>query len=490
MYSFDTRIVIRLRVWFLLTMLVTGNGVRAQNVGVGTSTPHSSAILDVQSTNKGISFPAMTSAQRKAIVNPKVGLLVFDADKNTLYMYDGAQWQVLLFSSSASSLPPIKREADDGLASDFFGSSVSINGNYAVVGAPGDDVGGEADRGSAYVFFRSGSVWTQQDKLTASDGSPSDNFGASVAISGSYIIVGAPGDDGLFNDHGSAYIFIRSGVNWTQQDHVFASTPGISDRFGRSVAISGDYAVVGAPDDDVNGNANQGSAYFFARSGTSWTQQDNVIAPFGDANDNFSASVSMYDDYAIIGAPGDDIAGNSDQGSAHVFFRVGADWTHQATLTLAAGTTFNRFGESVTIYGEWAVAGIPNYGSGLLNSTGAICVFRRTGSSWNSGTLIYLPNLNITSEPEDFFGKSVCMTGDYLIVGAEGIDVESHNVQGASYLFKRNNTNWEFDRKILDPDGNTGDLMGNSVGVAGFNCIIAANGASNNKGKIYFLNVE
>src|SRR5262249_33890721 len=161
-------------------------------------------------------------------------------------------------------------------AGDQLGASVAISGDTVVVGAPLSDIGANADQGSAYVFIRSfigsGADWTQQKKLTAADGAAGNLFGISVALSGDTLAVGAYGDDiGANRNQGSAYVFTRSfigsGADWTQQKKLTAADGEINNLFGVSVALSGDTLVVGAFNDDIGGNANQGSAYVFIRSG-------------------------------------------------------------------------------------------------------------------------------------------------------------------------------------------------------------------------------
>ncbi|MSQ08671.1 MAG: hypothetical protein EXR44_05165, partial [Dehalococcoidia bacterium] len=205
-----------------------------------------------------------------------------------------------------------KLTASDGAANDFFGYSVAVSGDTAVVGAWGDD----SAKGSAYVFTRSGSTWTQQQKLTASDGAAIDYFGYSVAVSGDTAVVGAYGDDSY---KGSAYVFTRSGSTWTQQQKLTASDGAANDYFGGSVAVSGDTAVVGAYGDD----SEKGSAYVFTRSGSTWTQQQKLTASDGAANDFFGWSVAVSGDTAVVGARSDD----SSKGSAYMFVM------HTATAT-------------------------------------------------------------------------------------------------------------------------------------------------------------
>jgi prepilin-type N-terminal cleavage/methylation domain-containing protein len=151
--------------------------------------------------------------------------------------------------------------ASDGVAGDFFGDSVAISGDTAVIGARGDDDAGSAS-GSAYIFTRSGSSWTQQAKLTASDAAASDNFGWSVAVAGDTAVIAAPRDDSSGIDSGSAYIFTRSGSTWTEQAELTASDGAADDRFGDSVAIFDGTVVIGAVSDDDAG-ISSGSAYLF-----------------------------------------------------------------------------------------------------------------------------------------------------------------------------------------------------------------------------------
>ena len=164
--------------------------------------------------------------------------------------------------------------ASDPAANDGLGSGAAIDGETAIVGASGDD----SNRGAAYVFVRSGGTWSQQQKLTASDGAPEDQFGNSVAISGDTVIIGAFGDDSV---KGAAYIFTRSGTTWSQQQKLTASDGVADNRFGWSVVVNGDTAIAGAT---LHDNV-RGAAYVFTRSGTVWSQQQKLSASDASAFD-------------------------------------------------------------------------------------------------------------------------------------------------------------------------------------------------------------
>lgn len=212
-----------------------------------------------------------------------------------------------------------KLTANDGAAQDSFGYSVAISGDTAVVGAPRHYIGSNGWQGSAYVFVCTGTSWIRQQKLTASDGADGDHFGISVAISDDTVVVGAHADDtGSNTDQGSAYVFVGSGATWSHQQKLTASDGARTDRFGYSVAISGETVVVGAPYDNIGSNGLQGSAYMFVRSGASWSQQEKLTASDGAAADQFGSSVAISRNTVVVGASGDDIG----RGSAYVFARA------------------------------------------------------------------------------------------------------------------------------------------------------------------------
>ena len=239
-----------------------------------------------------------------------------------------------------------KLNAGDAATDDQFGRSVAVSGDTAVIGAWRDNDGG-TNSGSAYVFTRSGEVWSQQAKLTASDPAAFDRFGSSVAISGDTAVIGAYSD-------GSAYVFSRSGGVWSQQAKLTASDDA-GNFFGWSVAVDGDTVVIGAYLADYRGSSS-GSAYVFTRSGGVWSQQAKLTPSDLAAGDEFGISVVVSGDTAVIGAHGND-DGGSNSGSAYVFSRSGGGWSQQAKLTASDHAADDRFGRSVAISGDTAVIG-------------------------------------------------------------------------------------------------------------------------------------
>ena len=229
-------------------------------------------------------------------------------------------------TGAANRTQTAKLKASDGAADDRFGTSVAIDGDTIVAGAPQDDVGSTGDQGSAYTFARSGGDRTQTAKLTASDGAEGDVLGASVAIDGDTIVVGVPGDADAIGLHGrgSAYTFARSGGDRTQTARLTPSEDE-SRALGGSVAIDGDTIVVGAAAEDIGSNHNQGSAYTFASTGGDRVETAKLTASDGAASDEFGGSVAIDGDTILVGAAGDDVGFNTNQGSATVFFTLGSD---------------------------------------------------------------------------------------------------------------------------------------------------------------------
>jgi hypothetical protein len=276
-------------------------------------------------------------------------------------------------SKAVAWLEIAKLLASDGAANDVFGLSVSISGDYAIVGAGYDD----DFKGSAYIFKRDGFFWKEQAKLVASDGAAEDLFGWPVSISGDYAIVGAMGDDDI---KGSAYIFKREGTSWKQEAKLVALDGAAHDQFGWPVSISGDYTIIGADNDDDKGNCS-GSAYIFKRDGTSWSQEAKLVASDGEEWDFFGNSVSISGDSAIVGANCDDVNGY-DSGSAYIFRREGTSWKQEAKIVASDGVAGDNFGDPVSIIGDLAIVGA-FWDDDMGYHSGSAYIFRRDGTSWS-----------------------------------------------------------------------------------------------------------
>lgn len=329
--------------------------------------------------------------------------------------------------------------ASDRVAYDNFGNDVSINGNYAIIGSPSNGTG------SAYIFERDGSGnWNQVQKLLASDGAANDFFGSTVSITDNYAIISAPFEDedesgsNMITNAGSAYIFSRSGSTWTQQQKIVASDRTSTDRFGMSgVSINGTYAIIGCRFDggDVT-NSNElsqaGSSYIFEMTGTSWSQAAKICAPDREAGAYFGAPVSINGDYAVIGAFGEskDVTGANPMaqaGAAYVYVRTSGVWSAQQKLIASDRAVNNNFGYGVSMSGDKLVVGSRGATVNAIAQAGSAYLFERTGTVWSE----YQKVTANDKDTNDMFGNSVGISGDVFIVGASN---EDHDATGGALL--------------------------------------------------------
>ena len=460
-------------------------------------------------------------------VNGTVNETAVDSGAAYVFVRSGTTWsqQAYLKASQVSG-------------NDNFGISVAIAGDTVVVGATGEDgsatgVNGTVDElasgsGAAYVFVRSGTAWSQQAYLKASQVSAGDQFGISVAISGDTVVVGASAEDGSAtgvngtvsentSNAGAAYVFLRSGTAWSQQAYLKASQVSANDNFGGSVAIAGDTVVVGARNEDgsatgVNGTVsesapNAGAAYVFVRSAGVWSQQAYLKASQVTGNDNFGFSVAIAGDTVVVGATGEDgsatgVNGTVDElanssGAAYVFVRSAGVWSQQAYLKASQVTAGDQFGVSVAVSGDTVVAGAstedgsatgvngtPNDLLGSAANTGAANVFLRSGTTWTQEAYLKASNTPPGPGGDDAFGISVAISGDTVVVGAyqedssatgvNGAADESVSAAGAAYVFVRSGTTWSQQAYLKASQVSLGDQFGISVAVSGDTVVVGA----------------
>jgi hypothetical protein len=284
-----------------------------------------------------------------------------------------------LISVIAAAGPPddfqqaAKLTASDAQSGDNFGRSVSVYGDTLVVGATGEDSRGDS-AGAAYVFTRSGTTWTQQAKLTASDGQAGDSFGYSVSVYGDTVVVGAYGEDSGGSSAGAAYVFTRSGTTWSQQAKLTASDGQATTRFGVSVSVYGDTLVVGAVFEDSRGRRGRGVRVHAVAPGRRGASRPSSRRATAALTTTSGRSVSLYGDTLVVGA--------GFEQSAYVFVRSGTTWSEQAKLTASDGGAGDRFG--------WSVSRVRRHGGGGRlprgqrgHDAGAAYVFTRSGTTWS-----------------------------------------------------------------------------------------------------------
>jgi hypothetical protein len=307
---------------------------------------------------------------RYEVASRKPGLVALNSNVVT------AVTQVGVYDYTQADTTEQKITASDAADSDKFGWSVYISGDYAFVGARnGEDTA--SNSGSVYVFLRNRTTgeWYYQQELTASDATTADFFCVSISIDGDYAIIGAHAKN---SSRGAAYIFKRIGTTWTEQDTFTANDVAAGDGFGWSVGLSGDYAIAGARDNDGSG-----SVYIFKRdtNAETWTQHQKLKANDTASGDEFGNSVAIEGDYIIVGAhfsEHNDIANNP--GNAYIFKRDGTTdtWSEYQRLTASDAATQNQFGQYVSLSGDYAIVGASNGDSSTVTDTGAAYIYKKT----------------------------------------------------------------------------------------------------------------
>ncbi len=346
--------------------------------------------------------------------------------------------------------------ANDGAGGEHFGRSVSISGGTAIVGANSDSDNG-TDSGSAYVYERSGSGWTQVAKLLPDDGGEEDFFGWSVSISGDTAIVGTWLDDDFDVDSGYAYIFQKTDSGWAQSAKLVAQdgAGGKHGYFGKSVSISGDLAIVGAYYDDQQGR-DSGSAYVFQQSDSGWTQVAKLLAEDAGPDDYFGLSVAISGDTALV----------TSSTSAYIFEDSGSGWAQVAKLLPDDAEAV--LGSSAAISDTTAIVGARRDGDNGPSS-GAAYIFHQSDSEWTQVAKLLASDGAQGHE----FGGSVAISDGLAIVGAER---KGPNLSGSAYIFRESQGQWIEEARLLATDGAEFDQFGGSVSISNGTALVGAIG--------------
>jgi len=351
----------------------------------------------------------------------------FDVDEGVAYLYawDGAVWNL-----------QAELWASDGMAFDYFGCSVAVCDDYAVVGATFADRDEPLDNmGAVYVFDRDGVSWgdyveepdrfEESHKITDDNGATGDRFGEVVSLYGDRLAVGASCYDDTFDDMGSVYVYKLTEEVWSEEDQITLGSPAKSDKFGKSVSIWDNYLVA--------------AAYIFKWSGENWEQQAKLYASDGDNNDNFGDAVSLEEDCCIIGEDIDD----GDTGAAYAFFRDGTEWgdgddllEEDVKITADDGDEGDKFGYTVVLSGDYALVGAREDEDNAYLGGSVYVLGRDEGGtdSWGQVAKILAPDLDPSATEESRFGNAVAIGEEHFAVGAPTYDGGS-NQEGAVYVF-------------------------------------------------------
>jgi len=413
----------------------------------------------------------------------------------------------------ASGGPDPLRSLQRNLCTDSrMGYSMASSGEWLVVGAPYEDTPQGLGAGTAYVYRKVGTEWVEQAPLIVTGAQSGDRSGASVAISGDFLVLGCPDDDfGNFpgeSNAGSAVVFRLSSSNtWVFDQRIYSNDHAAGDNFGISVAMKTNQLMVGSVNDDNERGSNAGSAYDFEYSNNTWTQVRKLLADDGSANDQFGISVDFgsgaglqfNNKYAVVGAYAADPQG-SNSGAAYIFRLIPISggppvWDQIAKVIQPSGAAGDNFGYRVLFS---AVTGaLPNQSiervivSSMLDDTaagvdaGSVHTFRSESSGWILEASLFAND----AAAGEYFGSSLALNGLDLLIGAQRENNAGGSRAGAVYWHRRSSNTWPFQAKLLASDRLANDEFGTSVAISGTQFIIGSplddNTAGANAGSFY-----
>lgn len=334
------------------------------------------------------------------------------------YVRSGEQW------SHQEAIVPV-----DGVVSGFFGKSVALWQDTALVGAPRDNRGGTGpENGAAYVYERTDGTWQKQTKLIPEQLDENSRFGYSVALVDGTTVVTAPGDD---DGIGSAYVFERSDGAWNRAGVLGSDELEVRDAFGQDVAIAGEEVVVGAVGHETSGVRGRGAAFVFEQAGGEWNQSAALVPSSEDVFvDELGASVASSDGTVIVGSPRGRVDESAD-GTAVVFVRSDDGWQEQTVLSADDGDSGDLFGTAVAIWKDVAVVGAHRDDEPGGETAGSAYHFERVDGTWTQRAKL-APE---TIRSRDSFGSSVAVAGSATVVGAPRHDQPDPANGGAAFVY-------------------------------------------------------
>lgn len=352
----------------------------------------------------------------------------------------------------------------------YFGLSMAMQGDTAVVGAPYTLLG-SMYCGVAYVYVRTAGRWREEAMLSPSDCSGMDYFGSSVSIAEDTILVTAERKTvGGVALQGQVYVFERSGGVWREAARLTAWDGGYEDRFGSDAALSGDTIVVGARGRRVGTHLRQGMLYVFVRGAGTWSLQAQLVASDGADGDLFGLHVALAGDTILAGVSANPARPTSPYAHVIVFHRAGSSWTEQARLQSPDGAAAVNFASRLALDEDTALVADYNFPVGAYASQGKVYVYRRSGSLWRL-------EAGLTSSDgrsSDLFGVSVAIHGDVALVGASNKTIAGRPRQGEAYAFVRSSGTWTEHAQFVASDGDTRDQFGASVAIHGSTALVGA----------------
>lgn len=465
----------------ILVLILLPAIMRAQNVGIGTANPIEK--LDVAGAIK---------IGGTATNVPAAGTIRWNADRKDFEGHNGNEWVSLTSNKSAwgnlvsYSIENAVTSITIGSNSAGFATSLASNGDFLVAGAGMENFSNANEAGGFRLFKKEGGLWQVKQSVHAPDFSSEINFGKAVAMNEGFIVAGAEGASiNGKNRQGKLYVYTLNN-NIASYGLTLSATDGASeDMLGYSVAMHNNQLIAGAPFHNIGLSIDRGAAYVFSYNGSAWQQTAQLWAPGGASNDRLGQSVSIYGNLAVAGAPNASVGDQSAQGKVFLFQYNGTSWAYLTTLTAPSSGPNQYFGTSVSLSGDTLVVG-SNENMYSITGKGKAYVFVRSGNTWLLQTTLTAPD----GQTDDGFGTSVHLKNGSLLVGAPKARL-SGTRQGKSYLYKATPEGWALQAILASSNGGANDRFGSVVHLTDSAAVCSAPYAdvlpNDNNGRIYFF---
>ena len=358
---------------------------------------------------------------------------------------------------------------------------MDIDGDTLAIGCRGY----KSYTGAVFIYARAGTTWSLEQKIeSASTNQYGESFALAIALVDNILFVGAPG---ARNDRdiqtGAVYVYVRSETTWTLEQTLWPvvivpSSGNYYGNFGISLAATSESLIVGD-------NGDVESAYIFVRSDSSWTLQQKVV-PF-DYDDSmpsgkFGNSVAIHGNTAVVGAYRDDTSNEMDSGSVYVYARSGTIWTHEDKIIPSDVASMEQFGQSLALVDGTLIVGAQSNVNDVYR-VGSARVYERAGNSknWKLQQMLSASD----ASRQDCFGAALALTGETLVVGA--LRSQEGDGSGSAYVFIRESGTWKLQQKILSSNGMQDDVFGGQVAFHGNSVVVGASGENGNTGSVYLF---
>lgn len=349
---------------------------------------------------------------------------------------------------------------NDAHSGQNFGVTLAFDGEWLAVGANTATVDGRASQGAVYIFRRVGDRFQVMQRLVQSDGQAGDLFGSALALHNGRLIIGAPGTDlGVDANRGRVLDFALQNGTFVESSRVTAASTDADDRFGSALAFDGQVLVVGAPSASVGGTSNVGVAFAFRVSAGAFLGPQRLEPSSRVNGDSFGLSVALSGNTVAVGAPLADAGGLTDCGAVSVFVDSGGAFSLQQTLQMSGRDQQDWFGWSVALHEDRLYVGAP-FDDWATIDRGSVQPFTRSGAVWIGGALIQAPD----GATSDLFGYVVRTDGSNLVIGARA-DQVTLGSQGSAYHY-RINPSFAYQGKVVDPDPGSNDYFGNTLALS------------------------